>query len=106
MDLVLDVLLLITSGVNIFVQTFCFPILFAIHRDGLTDQMGHVYILSLSLAEIGCSVLTCAEKVFTFAGLTEVRKKQTHTHMHPYTHTHTNLIRNLVTTQKIFFKFP
>ena len=59
-QLILDILLIVISAINIFVQLIGLHLLLSIYHNG-RDKGADLYIISLSFAELVCSTLICIE---------------------------------------------
>ena len=64
-QLILDVLLIVISAINIFVQLIGLHLLLSIYHNG-RDKGADLYIISLSVVELVCSSLICIEYIFYF----------------------------------------
>ena len=71
-ELALDVVLLVISSVNIFIQVIGCRILLSLYNNSGGEKVGDLYIISLSLAELICSTFVCVEKVFFFTEMLSV----------------------------------
>ena len=71
MNVILDVILLITCSLNIIIQIpGCYALL-QIYTNG-DDNVTHLYIMSLSFSELICSSLVCVVKLLIYNGMASV----------------------------------